>query len=101
MTVTGIGFYGADLVYKKEVPPRRSSELLKEGASIFEKNCSICHFSESTEKKMAVGLKGIMKHKNLPVSKKPATDENIRKLLKRGFQTMPPFSDLKEDEVMP
>lgn len=99
LTVTGIGFYGADLVYKKEIPKRSEHELLDNGRALFTQYCSSCHLSDSTERKVGVGLKGIMKHPTLPISGQPATEKNIRKLLQMGFQDMPPFPDLKQEEV--
>jgi len=99
LTVTGIGFYGADLVYKKEIPKRSEHELLDTGRALFTQYCSSCHLSDSTERKVGVGLKGIMKHPTLPISGQPATEKNIRKLLQMGFQDMPPFPDLKQEEV--
>jgi cytochrome c len=98
LTVTGIGFYGADLVYKKELP-RSEHELLANGRALFTQYCSSCHLSDSTEKKVGVGLKGVLRHPTLPISGQPATDKSIRKLLQMGLQDMPPFPDLKQDEV--
>ncbi len=98
LTVTGIGFYGAELIYKKQIPVRQSDRLNR-GASFFKEHCLACHVSDSTEKTIAVGLKGVMKRETLPVSKQPATEENIRKLLKMSPEGMPSFAGLNEDEV--
>jgi len=99
LTVTGIGFYGAELIYKNEIPRQSEQELRRKGASLYTQHCSSCHLIDSTERKIGVGLKGLMKRRNLPVSNRPATEENIRRLLKIGFDGMPSFADLKENEV--
>ncbi len=99
LTVTGIGFYGAELIYKKEIPPQSQSQLITRGSSLFKEHCSSCHLADSTESKIGVGLKGVMKQKTLPISNEPATEDNIRKLLKIPPEGMPSFIDWKEDDV--
>jgi uncharacterized membrane protein len=99
LTSGGIGFYGAELIYKKQIPGRGEHVLRNDGAALFTQYCSSCHLSDSSEKKVGVGLKDLTKRQTLPVSNQPATEKNIRKILKMGIQDMPAFPDLKDDEV--
>ncbi|MEW6418126.1 MAG: cytochrome c [Nitrospirota bacterium] len=48
---------------------------------------------------MGPGHKGILKNPLLPVSKKPATPENIVHQLKKPYKDMPSFSYLSDTEV--
>ena len=62
--------------------------------------CSFCHKTNSTEKITGPGLKGILKNNNLPVSRRPATPENIAAQLKSPYKDMPSFSYLPEEDVL-
>jgi uncharacterized membrane protein len=100
VTATGIGFYGAELVYKKETPVRgKETGIVARGASIFTQRCSSCHLSDSTEKKVAVGLKRLFKRRKLPASGRSATEKNIRELLKNHINGKSPLEGLKDYEV--
>ena len=68
----------------------------EKGAGLFETKCSVCHFSDSKEKKIGPGLAGI-KDGKLP-SDKDATAENIIKNLNEGGGGMPAFEKLLTDE---
>jgi hypothetical protein len=78
---------------------RTDQESIKRGAILFEAKCSFCHAPYSTETIVGPGLKGILKNPVLPVSKRPASPENIRRQLRRPFNRMPSFEDLTETEV--
>jgi len=66
------------------------------GKSAFEDNCSVCHNSDSTEKKMGPGLKGEMKKAKMANGKAP-TEANIRALMNTGGNGMPAFADMLSD----
>ena len=68
----------------------------EKGGALFETKCSVCHFSDSSEKKIGPGLSGI-KGGKLP-SGKDATEENITKNLNEGGGGMPAFEKLLTDE---
>ena len=68
----------------------------EKGGALFETKCSVCHFSDSKEKKIGPGLAGI-KDGKLP-SDKDATAENILKNLNEGGGGMPAFEKLLTDE---
>jgi hypothetical protein len=44
-------------------------------------------------------LKGILKNPELPLSRRPATPDNIRDQLRKPFGRMPSFDYLREEEV--
>ena len=65
-----------------------------EGQKIFKKNCNMCHFPDKADKKMGPGLKDLFKNKELPASKKPATEDTVREQIAKGSKKgMPPFED--------
>ena len=68
----------------------------EKGSALFETKCSVCHFSESKEKKIGPGLAGI-KDGKLP-SGKDATEETILTNLNEGGGGMPAFEKLLTDE---
>jgi len=73
------------------------------GKSNFEDNCSVCHNSDSTERKMGPGLKGLFKHDKL-LNGKAVNEANVTGMINEGGNGMPPFADLltkaeKEDIV--
>ncbi|MEO8096678.1 MAG: cytochrome c [Acidobacteriota bacterium] len=63
------------------------------GKELFESNCSVCHNSDSDERKMGPGLKGVSKHEKLANGKAP-TDANVIEFLNAGGNGMPGFADL-------
>ena len=68
----------------------------EEGKELFETKCSVCHNTDSKEKKIGPGLQGI-KDGKLP-SDKDATYENILENLNKGGGGMPAFEKLITDE---
>jgi mono/diheme cytochrome c family protein len=69
------------------------------GQTIFDKQCSFCHYADRTESKLGPGLKGVLKGETLPISGKPATPENVTQQLLNPYQNMPSFSSLSEQEI--
>jgi mono/diheme cytochrome c family protein len=64
------------------------------GRALFEaKGCAQCHYTNSTATKIGPGLKGIFDREKLPVSKRPATAQNIRRQLRAPYRSMPSFAD--------
>jgi len=100
LTVIGLGYFGGELVYGTKAP---AGEEIKgpaaEGAMVFEQNCSACHHTDSTTKKVGPGLKGIFKQDKFPMSGLSVSDENFRKQLKTPFSKMPPFGHLSDEQV--
>lgn len=70
------------------------------GRKLFENLCASCHYADRKDfKRASPGLKGILSEKTLPVSKKPATVENIVNQLKKPYKYMPSFSDLPHSDI--
>ena len=62
------------------------------GKSNFEDNCSVCHNSDSDERKMGPGLKGLFKHDKL-ANGKAVNETNVTGVINEGGNGMPPFAD--------
>lgn len=70
------------------------------GKKLFSQLCSSCHYIDKKDfKRAAPGLQGILKEKVLPVSKKPATVENVMNQIKKPYKYMPPFNDLSDENI--
>ena len=63
------------------------------GKSNFEDNCSVCHNSDSTERKMGPGLKGLFKHDKL-ANGKAVNEGTVTGVINEGGNGMPPFADV-------
>ena len=59
--------------------------------------CAVCHNSDSTEKKMGPGLKGLFKRDKL-VNGKKVTDATVRDQIDQGGNGMPPYKDTLSDQ---
>jgi mono/diheme cytochrome c family protein len=66
------------------------------GKTAFDDNCAVCHNTDSDEKKIGPGLKGLFKKDKMNNGKKP-TEANVRALLNTGGNGMPPFADMLSD----
>src|ERR1700738_4590176 len=55
--------------------------------------CSVCHNTDSDEKKIGPGLKGLFKHDKLKNGKK-VTDDTVRAVINAGGNGMPAYADL-------
>jgi mono/diheme cytochrome c family protein len=74
-------------------------ESIKAGKILFMQKCEYCHDPYSAMKLGGPGLKGLLKNPLLPISKKPATPENIAAQIRHPLTTMPSFVYLDEDDV--
>jgi mono/diheme cytochrome c family protein len=63
------------------------------GKDTVEGQCTVCHNTDSTEKKMGPGLKGLYKNKVL-VNGKPVTDANVLDKINQGGNGMPGYQDM-------
>ena len=62
------------------------------GKEVFEQ-CSVCHNTDTDEKKIGPSLKGLFKRDKLKNGKK-VTDENVRAMINAGGNGMPAYADL-------
>lgn len=84
----------------KKIVVRTEPENIEKGKKLYEQNCSFCHDPYSTNWGVGPGHKGILKNPLLPVSKRPATPENIAAQLRNPYRDMPSYSYLSEEEVL-
>src|SRR6266567_3268856 len=66
------------------------------GQEVFQQ-CSVCHNSDSTERKMGPGLKGLFQNEKLSNGKKP-TEANVRAKIDEGGNGMPSYKEMLSDE---
>jgi len=59
--------------------------------------CSVCHNSDSTEKKMGPGLKGLFSRDKMNNGKKP-TEGNVRTKVDEGGNGMPAYKEMLSDD---
>ena len=78
---------------------RTDKKSVEAGKTLFNEKCYFCHDANSTKTIVGPGLKGILKNKTLPVSKKPATPDNIASQLKNPYKDMPPFTYFPDEDV--
>ena len=79
---------------------RSDPESIRNGKKLFEKSCSFCHNPNSVTISVGPGLKGLLSNPTLPVSKRPATPENIAAQLKNPYKDMPSFENLQEEDIV-
>jgi uncharacterized membrane protein len=104
--VIGLGYFGGELVYGNKTVSTQpisenpaQTESAMAGKNLFEKNCSFCHFTDSTDTKVGPGLKGLFKLEKMPVSEWAVTPKNVQRQLKTPFDQMPPFDKLSDVEL--
>ncbi len=78
----------------KKTTAGKSSGSAEKGKELFEQKCSICHFADSTNRKIGPGLKGISKRGTFTVNNKKVTTENLTTWIENGDSLMPPFKDV-------
>lgn len=72
--------------------PTANPAQLKAGKTVFGTYCGFCHLSDSAEKKIGPGLKGLGKQQKFADGKK-IDDAGLRAWIEKGGKTMPPFKD--------
>jgi len=101
-TSAGFFFLSTSEHIVAEKPP---SEVMTEGdaqlgQTLFEKNCSFCHYADKFDSKLGPGLQEILKKDKLPVSRKAATPESVKDQLVSPYKNMPSFeSSLTEQDI--
>jgi cytochrome c2 len=69
---------------------------VEKGKAVFEQ-CGVCHNSDSEDKKMGPGLKGLFKRDKLSSNNKKPTEANIRAKIDEGGNGMPAYKDMLSD----
>lgn len=92
--------------YKEEIAAKSGLFTIKtdarsisKGKELYESKCYFCHDAYSNKTKVGPGLKNILKNPSLPVSRKPATPENVVNQIKNPYKDMPSFSYLPDEDV--
>ncbi len=88
------------MTVKNKIIVRTDPESIEKGKEIYDSKCYFCHDPHSAEWIVGPGHKNIMKNPMLPVSKRPATPENIMELIINPYRDMPSFSYMSEDEIL-
>ncbi|MBW1693015.1 MAG: c-type cytochrome [Deltaproteobacteria bacterium] len=106
LVVIGLGYFGGEMVYGKKttsiqttIKDAMDTESVAAGAKLFEKSCSFCHFTDSTDTKVGPGLKGLFKREKMSISGWPVSADSIRRQLKTPFNEMPSFESLTDEEI--
>jgi cytochrome c len=68
----------------------------EKGKEVFQQ-CGVCHNSDSTEKKMGPGLKGLFQNEKMANGKKP-TEANVREKIDEGGNGMPAYKEMLSDD---
>jgi hypothetical protein len=77
----------------------QNAKTTESGKELFTANCSGCHYSDRKDTKVGPGLLGLFKNPKLPVSGRPAIDENVRNTIVNGQGKMPPFKHLEDSKI--
>ncbi len=72
--------------------------LIAKGRKVFTSTCAACHRPDSEATLIGPGLKGILKRESLPVSGRPATEENIHNQIENPYKSMPVLG-LSEEKI--
>lgn len=106
LVVIGLGYFGGELIYGKKTTATQpiANDVLDAasvvaGAKLFEKNCSFCHLTDSTDTKVGPGLKGLFKREKMSVSGWSVSADNLRRQLQTPFNEMPSFDSLTDEEI--
>jgi cytochrome c len=79
--------------------PRRLSADVTAGKAIFEQRCAICHYSDSTAKKIGIGLKGLFARGKFANGAK-VDDAAVSAWIEKGGKDMPGFRGaLKPEQI--
>lgn len=66
------------------------------GKEVFEQ-CGVCHNTDSAEKKMGPGLKGLFKKDKMANGKTP-TEANVKAKVEEGGNGMPAYKEMLSDD---
>jgi len=95
-----LGLFGQQRPNTKTDRKSSQKELIAKGRVLFDKKCSVCHYTNTDEKKIGPSLKGFSKRSTFITNKNRVTDESLRDWIENGDQLMPPFKDvLDADQI--
>ena len=79
---------------------RTDKKSIEAGKNLFNEKCFFCHDAYSTKTTVGPGLKGVLKNPTLPVSKRPATPDNIADQIRNPFKDMTPFTYFTDEDIL-
>jgi cytochrome c2 len=77
-------------------PAQAGQDDAAKGKDVFEQ-CSVCHNTDTDEKKIGPSLKGLYKREKLK-NGKAVTDANVMGVINAGGGGMPAYSDMLSDD---
>jgi mono/diheme cytochrome c family protein len=83
----------------KSKPSSKLTPKEMRGQAIFQGNCATCHNSDSDQKLVGPGLRGLLHKPHLP-SGAPATNAQVRRTVLHGRNVMPPFADVLNSQQL-
>lgn len=83
----------------KSNPLSRLTPTEMQGHEIFQQNCSVYHYANSTQLLKGSGLQGLLQKPYLP-SGAPANDQRVRSTINHGRKIMPPFANVLSDQQL-
>ncbi len=78
---------------------KTDSDSITAGRTLFMQKCSTCHYVDRSDYFVGPSLRGILKNPLLPVSKRPATPENIVRQMRHPFTNMPSFVFFSDEDL--
>lgn len=76
---------------------KTDTKTIERGKVMFKEKCAYCHDPAGVKQLDGPPLKGILKNPTLPVSKKPATPENVASQMRHPYKGMPMFTFTQEE----
>lgn len=97
--VIAASVHGQAAQQKSSAAPAYTPAEIASGKKIYAMQCAICHFANSTAKKIGPGMKDIYSRGKFAAGG-IVNDESMRKWINNGGRDMPPFQNtLKPSEV--
>ena len=87
--IGGLLFTGLVIAADKEGDAAKGKEVFDQ--------CSVCHNTDTDEKKIGPSLKGLFKHDKLK-NGKAVTVENVKAMINAGGNGMPSYADLLSEQ---
>lgn len=90
---------GANAAVRSTAAISRTASLVDAGRIVFNQRCEICHFSESSARKIGPGLKGLFTRTRFASGSK-ISEASVAGVIRDGGKDMPGYSDvLKSGQI--
>ena len=77
----------------------RQRAAVARGRALFGEQCATCHRTDNLHTQRGPGLGGLFRRPALGVNGKDMSEENVREVIRRGVQRMPPFEKLPSRQM--